>query len=101
MTQLPAPMISIIEDDDSMRLALARLVRLLGFHAEIYASAEEFLRSETRLASCCIITDIHMPGLSGIELMQRLDVKGAPVIMITGHTEEHLQAQALESGAVG
>jgi FixJ family two-component response regulator len=72
----------------------------LGFKAVIYASAEDFLQSATRGASCCIITDIHMPGLSGIELMGRLEAGSAPVIMITGRSEPYLRTQALESGAV-
>jgi FixJ family two-component response regulator len=100
MTRLANATISIIDDDESMRLALAGLVRLLGFKAAVYASAEDFLASPCRSASSCIITDIHMPGLSGIELMERLQGGSAPVIMITGHSEPHLRAQALESGAI-
>ncbi len=70
-------------------------MRLLGFQAATFASAEDFLDSPGRGASCCIITDIHMPGLSGIELMGKLEAGSAPVIMITGRSEPHLRAQAL------
>jgi FixJ family two-component response regulator len=96
------PTISVIDDDESMRLAVAGLVRLLGFHAETYASAEDFLQSGASGRTSCIITDIHMPGLSGIELKRKLDAhhNSAPVIMITGRSETHLHEEALQCGAV-
>jgi FixJ family two-component response regulator len=99
---VPQLMISVIDDDESMRLALAGLVRLLGFNVETYCSAEEFIQSGNRNATSCIITDIHMPGLTGIDLKHWLDAhnNSAPVIMITGRSEIHLHAQAQESGAV-
>ena len=99
---MAAPMISVIDDDESMRLALAGLVRLLGFNVETYGSAEEFLESGGRNATNCIITDIHMPGLSGIDLKRWLDdhENSAPVIMITGRSEKHLHEEARQCGAV-
>jgi FixJ family two-component response regulator len=99
---VPQLMISVIDDDESMRLALAGLVRLLGFSVETYCSAEDFMRSGDCNATNCIITDIHMPGLTGIDLKHWLDARNndAPVIMITGRSEKHLHAQALDSGAV-
>lgn len=95
-------LISIIDDDESMRLALAGLVRSFGFDAKTYGSAEDFLQSGLGEVSRCIITDIQMPGLSGIELKQWLDdhASSAPVIMITARSESHLLAQARASGAV-
>src|SRR5271156_4367904 len=95
-------MISVIDDDESMRLALAGLVRFLGFGVETYCSAEEFLQSGACNTTNCIITDIHMPGLTGIDLKHWLDAhdNSAPVIMITGRSEKHLHAQALDCGAV-
>lgn len=94
--------IAVIDDDESMRLALAGLVRMLGFHAEMYASAEDFLQSGACSATSCIITDIHMPGLGGIGLKRYLDARRseAPVIMITGRSEAHLHEEALRCGAV-
>jgi FixJ family two-component response regulator len=99
---LPASLVSIIDDDESMRLALAGLVRSFGFAAATFCSAEDFVRSDSRRASACIITDIQMPGLSGIELKQWLDghENSVPVIMITARPEAYLHAQALDSGAV-
>jgi len=99
---LSAPLISIIDDDGSMLLALAGLLRSFGFAVEAYSTAEAFLKSGTRDRSDCIITDIQMPGLSGIELKQWLDAhaNATPVIMITARLEAHLHAQALASGAI-
>lgn len=93
--------ISIIDDDSSMRSALVGLVRSYGYGAAAYDSAEAFLQSESR--SCdCIVTDIHMPGLSGIDLKSRLtrERDATPVIMITARTEPALREQATQSGAV-
>jgi FixJ family two-component response regulator len=102
VTRLSVSLISIIDDDESTRLALAGLMRSFGLVAKTYASAEDFLRSGAGEPSSCIITDIHMPGLSGIELKQWLDdhANAAPVIMITGRSEPHLHAQAQACGAV-
>jgi FixJ family two-component response regulator len=95
-------LISIIDDDESMRLALACLVRSFGFKVNLYESAEEFLTSAEAERSCCIISDIHMPGLSGIDLKRRLDhtADETPVILITGRSETWLHAKARASGAV-
>jgi FixJ family two-component response regulator len=99
---LPAALISIIDDDESMRLALAGLVRSFGFEARTFESAENFLSSGANESWSCIITDIQMPGISGIELKRWLDkhANTAPVIMITAHSEARLHAQALASGAI-
>ena len=93
--------ICVIDDDESTRMALAGLLRLLGFEAKIYGSAEEFL-SVGSLHPCCIISDVHMPGISGIDLKRRLDESGetAPVILITGRSEPRLLAEATASGAI-
>lgn len=97
-----AALVSIIDDDDSMRSALVGLVRSLGHRAIGFGSAEEFLAAGEAAASAAIVTDIQMPGLSGIELKERLVAKGcaAPVIMITARTEAGLEARALASGAL-
>jgi FixJ family two-component response regulator len=95
-------LISIIDDDRSMLLALGGLLRSFGFAVEPYGTAEEFLQSRTRDSSDCIITDLQMTGLSGIELKQWLEAHAnpTPVIMITARPEAHLHAQALACGAV-
>jgi FixJ family two-component response regulator len=95
------PIISIIDDDEATRSAVAALMRAKGFDAKAYESAEDFLLAQACEASQCIITDIQMPGLSGIELKQRLDADNCktPVIMITARVEERLHSLALASGA--
>jgi FixJ family two-component response regulator len=100
--RLAVSLISIIDDDESMRLALAGLVRSFGFAAKTYCSAEEFLASGMAEPSSCIITDVQMPGLSGLQLKQWLDDHAsiAPVILITARSEPHIHAQARASGAV-
>jgi FixJ family two-component response regulator len=89
--------ISIIDDDEATRLSLAGLMRALGFAAQTYDSAEAFLSSQGYANSCCIITDIQMAGLSGIELKRELDARNCtvPVIMITARAEDPLRKLAL------
>jgi len=94
-------LISIIDDDDSLRTALVGLVRSLGYSASGFANAEEFLAGDGAARSDAIVTDIQMPGLSGIELKERLSAQGcdAPVIMITARAEPGLRERAFASGA--
>lgn len=96
------PLISIIDDDDSLRSALVGLVRSLGYRASGFANAEDFLDGDNAAQSDAIVTDIQMPGLSGIELKERLSAQGcaAPVIMITARAEAGLQERAFASGAL-
>lgn len=95
-------LISIIDDDDSLRSALVGLVRSLGYRASGFANAEDFLAADHAEVSSAIVTDIQMPGISGIELKEKLSAQGceAPVIMITGRAEPGLQEKAFASGAL-
>jgi FixJ family two-component response regulator len=99
---LSLPLVSIIDDDESTRLAIASLLKLFGMRAETYQSVELFLQADGQDAADCIITDIQMPGLSGIDLKRILDSRACrtPVIMITGRPEVRLHEQALASGIV-
>ncbi|CAH1658787.1 Response regulator receiver domain-containing protein [Hyphomicrobiales bacterium] len=96
-------MISIIDDDESVRTATASLVRSLGLATSLFASAEDFLNSEQLTCSDCVITDVQMPGMSGMELQVRLKASGnpVPVIVITAFPEERLRHQAMSAGAIG
>jgi FixJ family two-component response regulator len=96
------PMISIIDDDQAVREATKGLVRSLGYNASAFASAEEFLGSERLNDTSCLITDLQMPGLSGIELQDRLIADGhrMPIIFITAYPEESIRARAMKAGAV-
>lgn len=99
---MAAALISVVDDDESMLLALSGLLRLYGFAVKTYASAEEFIERGRAETPDCIITDVHLPGLSGIGLKEWLDARSSnvPVIMITAHAEAHIQMLALASGAV-
>ena len=94
--------VSIIDDDESVRLAVKSLVRSLGLMAYTFASAEEFLQSPHVNDTSCLITDVQLPGMNGLQLQslvvaQRRDV---PIIFVTAFPEERFQKGALEAGAV-
>lgn len=95
------PLISIIDDDESVREALWGLVRSVGFAVSTFASAEEFVSSDQLGNADCLILDVCMPGMSGIELQRQLVAghSAVPVIFITAHEDEGLRAQALRGGA--
>jgi FixJ family two-component response regulator len=96
-------MISIIDDDESIREATRGLVRSLGYQAAAFQSAEDFLQSEGRDATSCVITDIQMPGISGLDLQDRLRGEGCstPIIFITAYPQERAKARAMKAGAIG
>jgi FixJ family two-component response regulator len=98
-----ARVISIIDDDQSMRESTEGLVRSLGYQATTFSSAEEFLQSEHVDDTSCLITDVKMPGLSGIDLQLWLIARGVrvPTIFITAFPEEGTRRQAMTAGAVG
>jgi FixJ family two-component response regulator len=98
----PGQLISVIDDDDSFRSALIGLIRSLGYSACGFESAEAFVESNFMRNSACVITDVQMPGMSGIELQQFLTRSqcAVPVIMVTARTEPGLEQKALASGAM-
>jgi FixJ family two-component response regulator len=97
------PVISIVDDDEAVRLALRSLVRSLGYVSNAFASAEEFLESSQLNETSCLISDIQMPGMNGIELQNRLKIldHSTPVIFVTAFPDERYRAHALEAGAIG
>jgi FixJ family two-component response regulator len=102
-TDLPrVPVISIIDDDASVRAAANRLVRSLGYIAYPFASAREFLESSQLNDSSCLIADVQMPGMSGLELQSLLRAQGRalPIIFITAFPEESVRKRALDAGAI-
>ncbi|WP_306890915.1 response regulator transcription factor [Ancylobacter amanitiformis] len=96
-------MISIIDDDESVRVATESLVRSLGLKARTFASAEDFLQSALVGTTSCVITDVQMPGMSGVELQSVLRARGdtTPLIFITAFPEERIRRQVDAGGAVG
>jgi FixJ family two-component response regulator len=101
---LPQPVvISIVDDDESVREATKGLVRSLGYTAATFGSAEEFLNSEQRHDTSCVIADVQMPGLSGVEMQRQLIAEGdrLPMIFVTAFPEDRVRASAMAAGAVG
>jgi FixJ family two-component response regulator len=96
------PKISIVDDDESVREALKSLLKSAGFKPEAFASAEEFLKSGHLPGIACLILDVRMPGMSGLELQDRLSAsrQRVPIIFISAHGDEEARERALESGAV-
>ena len=95
------PVISIVDDDRSVRAATYNLVRSLGYTVHTFASAEEFLRSPHLKDTSCVIADVQMPAMSGVELQSHLLAKGRrmPFIFITAFAVESARRQALKAGA--
>jgi len=95
-------MIAIVDDDDSIRSALQGLLESAELPAQSFASAEEFLQSGQRDQIACLIADIRMPGMSGLELQAKLNSERCriPIIFITAHGDEKMRMQALRAGAV-
>jgi len=96
------PSISIVDDDASVRVATNRLVRSLGYVAHTFASADDFLQSPHVNDTACVIADIQMPGMSGVELQNVLIAQGRslPMIFITAFPEESIRSRVLKAGAI-
>jgi FixJ family two-component response regulator len=96
------PLISVVDDDESMREAIRGLMKSLGYTAEAFASAEEFLNSRRVPRTSCLIVDVHMPGMTGIELHRHLVASGntIPTILITAYPDDSARQRALGDGVV-
>ena len=94
--------IVIVDDDESVQSALQDLIEADGLSARCFGSAEEFLESGLQRKAACLITDIRMPGMSGLELQARLKADGCkiPIIFITAHGDARVRIQAMREGAV-
>ena len=95
-------MVAIVDDDASLRRALEGLFKAAGLQAKTFASAEEFLDSGQQHHTGCLVTDIRMPGMSGLELQAELDSQNCkiPIIFLTAHGDAEMRMQALRAGAV-
>jgi len=96
------PLISIVDDDDALRNSLDDLIRSLGFRTQGFPSAEAFLNSNYVHDTACLIVDVRMPGMDGLELQCRIIVNNwrIPIIFITSHADDVARERALEAGAV-
>jgi FixJ family two-component response regulator len=101
-TQGKTNLVAIVDDDDLMRSALQGLLKAVGLPARAFASAEEFLMSGQQHETACLIADIRMPGISGLELQAKLNAEHCriPTIFIPAHGDEKMRMQALRAGAV-
>jgi FixJ family two-component response regulator len=96
------PLISVVDDDESMREAVRGLMKALGYTAEAFASAEDFLSSSQVPCTSCLIADVQMPGMTGIELHRHLMASGKtiPTILITAYPDDSARERALSDGVV-
>jgi FixJ family two-component response regulator len=102
VTQGNTKLVAIVDDDDLMRSALQGLLKAVGMPAQAFASAEDFLKSGQQHHTACLIADIRMPGMSGLELQAKLNAEHCriPTIFITAHGDAKMRMQALRAGAV-
>lgn len=96
------PLISIVDDDESVRDALKSLIDSIGYRAEVFASGEAFLNSAYVSQTDCLIADVRMPGMSGLELQERLNAANSsiPIVFISAHDDGEARARGLRAGAV-
>ena len=97
-----APLVFIVDDNPSVRKSLSRLLAAAGYRVEAFASAGEFLMREPSKGPCCLVLDVRMPGLTGIELQEALAAAGRrmSIVFVTGHVDVPMSVKAMKSGAV-
>ncbi len=97
-----APVVLVVDDDPSVRRAIKRLVKSVGLQVELFGSAQEFLRSERPNAPSCLVLDIRLPGISGLDLQRELLEANIhiPIIFITAHADIAMTVRAMKAGAV-
>src|SRR4029077_10642413 len=101
-TMQPEPIVYVIDDDDAVRQSLEFLLKTAGIDVRGFNSAKSFLEMLPQIKSGCVITDVRMPDITGIDLLRRLKERkiGIPVIVITGHGDISLAVEAMKIGAV-
>lgn len=100
----PPPLVHVVDDDPSVVQALQRLLRSWGMQVRTFASGEEFLSAATAPGDVdCVVLDVQMPGMTGFDVQERMRQVGwdVPIVFITGHEAEGVEAQALQAGALG
>jgi FixJ family two-component response regulator len=102
MSEHARPIVSVVDDDESLRRSLKNLLGSVGFRVETFASAEAFLQSTHREQTGCLVLDLRMPGMNGLDLLRHLSGTGAriPVIILTAHGDDEARQQSLRAGAV-
>jgi FixJ family two-component response regulator len=102
MTERDRQVVSVVDDDESLRRSLGNLFRSVGFGVETFASAEEFLRSAQRDNTSCLVLDLRMTGMSGLDLLRHLAAREPriPVVILTAHGDEETRRRSLAAGAI-
>ena len=97
-----APLVAIVDDDASVRQSTRRLIRSFGYRAETYASGEEFLASVSTARAACLVLDVRVPGMDGLEVQRRLAARGArmPIVFLTGRASDNEEIRARSAGAI-
>ena len=97
-----APLVAVVDDDNSMREALESLLKSVGFRTAIFASANEFLNADENTKPDCLILDVRMPEVNGLELQRKLvsENRRLPIVFISAHCEADEKEQALSAGAI-
>ena len=95
-------LVSIVDDDESLRRSVKNLLTSVGFRVETFASAEAFLQSAHRADTRCVVLDLRMPGMGGVELLMHLGAAGSPipVVILTAHSDDDARRRSLQAGAV-
>jgi FixJ family two-component response regulator len=102
VTRATVPLVFIVDDDPSVRKSLARLIGSAGYKVEAFASAEDFLSREPSIGPCCVVLDVRMPGVTGLDLQKTLKsaLHGIPIVFITGHGDVSMSVSAMKAGAI-
>ena len=97
---MAAPLVFLVDDDASVRKSLARLVKTAGYEAEAFASVRDFLARAPYDGPCCLVLDVRMPGLTGLDLQEALRVAGQrlSIVFITGHRDVPVSVKAMKAG---
>jgi two-component system response regulator FixJ len=102
MDESDIQIVSVVDDDESLRRALRNLLASVGFRVETFASAEAFLESAHQGQTGCLVLDLRMPGMNGLDLLKHLSVAGSriPAVILTAHGDDEARQRSLQSGAV-
>lgn len=102
MSTPSAPTVFIVDDDEDMRLSMQRLLKTVGLRAELFANAQDFLQRNIPDAPSCLVLDVRLPGVGGLEVQHKLIEAGIniPIILITAHGDIPMTVKAMKSGAV-
>jgi FixJ family two-component response regulator len=102
MTSADTPTVFIVDDDARMRAAMQRLLKTVGLHSEVFATPQDFLRHKLPDGPSCLVLDVRLPGMSGLEVQHKLHESGVqiPIVFITGHGDIPMTVKAMKSGAV-